>query len=162
GFRYRIRASGPTNQYMSSSLVLIPAASVVYVRAGATGNNTGADWTNAYTTLQPAIGVPDNWQPYQYYPAGTQIIDGSFRYRALASHDSTSANRPPATNTRTEVLVDECSQIWVAAGTYYVSNDLSLTITRYNVQFTNITDFGDGTFSTNVTTDLVYGSTNYI
>ena len=162
GFRYRIRASGAAYQFVSSPVVLSAAASVVYVRAGATGNNTGTDWTNAYTSLQPAIGVPSGWQPYQHYLSGTQVMDGGRRYRALTTHNSTSTNRPPDATAWSEVLIDECSQIWVAAGTYYVSNDVTLAVTRYNVTFTNITDFGDGTYFTNIVTDLVYGSTNYI
>ncbi len=162
GFRYRIRASGPTYSYVSSSLVLSAAAPIVYVRANATGNNTGTDWTNAYTSLQSAIGVPDSWDVYQNYAAGTQIIDNGVRYRALVGHDSTYANRPPETNTWSEVLVDECSQIWVAAGTYYVSNDVSVAVNRYNVAFTNVLTYDNGYTYTNVVTTLVSGSTNHI
>jgi predicted outer membrane repeat protein len=162
GFHYRIRASGSAYQYVSSYLKLTAAASVVYVRANATGNNTGTDWTNAYTSLQSAIGVPANWDVYQHYNAGTQILENGVRYRALTGHDSTYGNRPPETNTWAEVLVDECSQIWVAAGTYYVSNDVSIAVNRYNVAFTNITVFDDGYIATNVVTTLVSGSTNYI
>jgi len=161
GFRYRIRASGPLYQYVSSPVVLNAAAPVVYVRANATGNNSGTDWTNAYTTLQAAVGVPNNWDVYQFYPAGTQVIDLNLRYRALVSHVSTQANRPPNASAWAPVLVDECSQIWVAAGTYYISNSTSVPVTSYNVAFTNILDYGDGYYVTNVQTTVVRG-TNYI
>ena len=162
GFSYRIRANGPAYQYVSSKLVLNAAASVVYVRANATGNNSGTDWTNAYTSLQAAVGVPDSWDSYQAYSVGTQILRNGVRYRALVTHDSSSANAPPNANFWSEVLVDECSQIWVATGTYYVSNDVTTAVTRYNVAFTNVVSYDNGLILTNVTTDLVSGSTNHI
>ncbi len=72
------------------------AAANKYVRAGAGGTGTGADWTNAYTSLPNPLTRGDT-----YY-----IADGSYSGSTPATRlRSRSRNAPPAITVRRRVTV---------------------------------------------------------
>ncbi|MEK7609595.1 MAG: DUF4082 domain-containing protein [Patescibacteria group bacterium] len=58
------------NHTISATFSVIPAGTTFYIRSGATGNGSGSDWTNAYSTL-PATATLQRGATYY-------VADGSY------------------------------------------------------------------------------------
>ena len=71
---------GGTIALASAAAAQAISPTVVYVRAAATGANNGASWTDAYTSLQPALGAASG-------PADLRVAAGT--YSPGASRDAT-------------------------------------------------------------------------
>ncbi len=87
GYRYRVRADAAGLSFTSQSGRIHVSPTTIYVKADATGANTGLSWDDAFTNLPPALALA---QPCAqiwvaagtYHPSDTGNVTATLRMKA--------------------------------------------------------------------------------
>ncbi len=105
GTEFRFVLSGGASYTSASGVLSVVPKPIVHVAAGATGNNDGSSWANAFTSVNAALSTAANpitggpreiWVAQGTYTTDASISPGVELYGGFAGAETTRSDRSPA------------------------------------------------------------------